>query len=135
MSADTYTSEQCGKPSYLVRNKVGLCVYGWASDWNTGYGYLSQLVDSRLINPEGGSPNFSVRIPEVDKLIDQLAVEQDEAKRADISTRIDKLIMENAYIYPGVYSKAVDLRGKDVTNVFINDAFGQYDYTAMGKKQ
>jgi peptide/nickel transport system substrate-binding protein len=135
MSADTYTSEQCGKPSYLVRNKVGLCVYGWASDWNTGYGYLSQLVDSRLINPEGGSPNFSVRIPEVDKLIDQLAVEQDEAKRADISTQIDKLIMENAYIYPGVYSKAVDLRGKDVTNVFINDAFGQYDYTAMGKKQ
>ncbi len=135
MPDDTYTSELCGKPSYLVDNNVGLCVYGWGADWNTGYGYLAQLVDSRVINPEGGSPNFAVRIPEVDKLIDQLAVEQDTDKRAEISTQIDQLVMENAYYFPGIYAKAVMLRGKDVTNVFVNDAFGYYDYTAMGKKQ
>ncbi len=132
---DTYTSEQCGKPSYLVANKMGLCTYSWGADWNTGYGYLAQLVDSRTINPEGGAPNFSVRLPAVDKLIDQLALEQDDAKRAAISTAIDKLVMESASFYPGVYAKAVLLRGKDVTNTFVNDAFGQYDYTAMGKKQ
>src|SRR4051812_48554035 len=135
MPDDTYTSEQCGKPSYLVDNKVGLCVYGWGADWNTGYGYLAQIVDSRVINPEGGSPNFAVRIPEVDKLIDQLAVEQDATKRADISTQIDELVMKNAFYYPGIYAKAVLLRGKDLTNVFLNDAFGYYDYTALGKKQ
>jgi len=88
-----------------------------------------------LINPNGGSPNFAVRLPAVDKLLDQLAVQQDDAKRAAISNQIDHLVMASAEIYPGVYSKSVDLRGKDVTNVFINDAFGQYDYTAMGKKQ
>ncbi len=132
---DTYTAEQCGKPSYLVANKMGLCTYSWGADWNTGYGYLAQLVDSRTINPEGGAPNFSVRLPAVDKLIDQLALEQDDAKRAAISTAIDKLVMESASFYPGVYAKAVLLRGKDVTNTFVNDAFGQYDYTAMGKKQ
>ncbi len=132
---DTYTSEQCGKPSYLVANKMGLCTYSWGADWNTGYGYLAQLVDSRTINPEGGAPNFAVRLPAVDKLIDQLALEQDDAKRAAISTAIDKLVMESASFYPGVYAKAVLLRGKDVTNTFVNDAFGQYDYTAMGKKQ
>jgi peptide/nickel transport system substrate-binding protein len=135
MPDDTYTSEQCGKPSYLVDNNVGLCVYGWGADWNTGYGYLAQLVDSRLINPEGGAPNFSVRIPEVDKLLDQMAVEQDANKRADIATQIDQLVMKNAYYFPGIYAKAVLLRGKNVTNTFINDAFGYYDYTAMGKKQ
>jgi peptide/nickel transport system substrate-binding protein len=134
LSADTFTSETCGKPSYLVTNNMGICVYGWAADWNTGYGYLAQLVDSRTINPEGGSPNFAVRIPAVDKLLDQLAVEQDEAKRADISGQIDKLVMEEAEIYPGLYGKAVLLRGKNVTNVFVTDAFGQYDYTAMGVK-
>jgi len=135
MPDDTYTAELCGKPSYLVDNNIGLCVYGWAADWNTGYGYLSGITDSRKINPEGGKANFSVTIPEVDKLLDQLAVEPDADKRADISTQIDELVMENAYFYPGIYSKAVDLRGKNVTNVFINDAFGQYDYTAMGVKQ
>ena len=135
MPDDTYSSETCGKPAYVVANNVGLCVYGWGADWPTGYGFLSQLVDSRLINPEGGSANHSVRSPEVDKLLDQLAVEPDAAKRADISTQIDKLVMEGAYLYPGVYAKGVLLRGKNVTNVFINDAFnGQYDYTAHGRE-
>jgi peptide/nickel transport system substrate-binding protein len=135
MADDTFTSEQCGKPSYNVANNVGLCVYGWAADWNTGYGFLSQLVDSRLINPEGGSPNFAVRDPEVDKLLDQMAVEQDEAKRTELGTQVDKLVMGDAYFYPGLYAKGVYLRGKDATNVFINNAFGEYDYTAMGVKR
>ena len=65
------------------QNKVGLCVYGWGADWPTGYGFLSQIVDSRTINPAGGSSNFTVRIPEVDKLLDQIAVEHDANKRAD----------------------------------------------------
>ena len=132
---DTYTGDTCGKPAYVVENNVGLCVYGWGADWNTGYGYLAQLVDSRIINPEGGSPNFSVRLPEVDALIDELAVELDETKRAEISTEIDKLVMDNAAIYPGLYAKAVMLRGKNVTNLFINDYYGYYDYTALGVKQ
>ncbi|MET0839264.1 MAG: ABC transporter substrate-binding protein [Marmoricola sp.] len=136
MADDTFTSEQCGKPSYNVANNVGICVYGWGADWPTGYGFLSQLVDSRIINPAGGSANFAVRIPAVDKLIDQLAVEQDAGKREEISAQIDKLVMEDAYIYPGVYAKGVLLRGKNVTNIFITDAFnGQYDYTAIGVKQ
>ncbi len=102
----------------------------------TGYGFLSQITDSRVINPQGGSANFAVRLPEVDKLLDQLAVEPDTDKRAELSTQIDKLVMKNAFFYPGVYAKGVLLRGKNTTNVFINDALsGQYDYTAMGVKQ
>ena len=135
LSGDTYTSETCGKPSWVVANKVGMCVYGWGADWNTGYGYLAQITDSRVINPEGGSANFSVRIPAVDKLIDQLAVEPSADKRNQLSVEIDKTVMENAYIYPGLYAKAVFLRGKNTTNSFVNDAFGMYDYTAMGVKK
>ena len=69
-------------------------------------------------------------------IVDQLAVEPDATKRADISTQVDKLVMENAALYPGIYAKGVLLRGKNTTNVFINDALsGQYDYTAMGVKK
>ncbi len=63
LADDTFTSATCGKPSYVVANNMGLCVYGWGADWNTGYGFLSQIVDSRVINPEGGSANFAVRDP------------------------------------------------------------------------
>ncbi len=41
--------------------------------------------------------------------------------------------MNQAVIYPGVYAKSLLLRGKDLTNVFVNQQFGMYDYTAFGK--
>ena len=136
LDANGFTTSYCGKPSWVVANKVGMCVYGWGADWPTGYGFLSQVVDERIINPEGGSPNFAVRIPAVDKLVDQLAVEQDATKRADLSAQIDQMVMQQAFIYPGISAKGVLLRGKNVTNIFVNDALsGQYDYTAMGVKK
>ena len=114
MPDDTYTSEQCGKPSYIVANNVGICVYGWGADWTTGYGFLSQLVDSRVINPEGGSPNFSVRIPEVDKLIDQLAVGAGRGQACrHLRARSTSWSWRTPYIYPGVYAKGVLLRGEE----------------------
>ena len=130
-----YFSATCGLPSYVVKNNIGLCTNGWGADWNDGYGFLSQIVDSRVIQPTGGSSNTSVRIPEVDKLLDQAVVEQDETKRNGLWGDIDKRVMEEAEIYPGLYSKAVLLRSKNATNVFVNDAFGYYDYTAMGVKR
>lgn len=130
-----YFSSTCGLPSYVVKNNVGLCTNGWGADWNDGYGFLSQIVDSRVIRATGGSSNLSVRIPEVDTLLDKAMVEQDETARNKMWGEIDKKVMEQAVIYPGVYSKAVLLRSKNATNVFVNEAFGYYDYTAMGVKK
>ena len=74
-------------------------------------------------------------MPEVDKLIDKMAVDPSEDGRASAGGQIDKLIMDAAEIYPGIDAKTVLLRGKGLKNVFINDAYGgQYDYTALGVK-
>ena len=40
--------------------------------------------------------------------------------------------MENAVVLPSVYSKALTLRSKNATNIFVNEAYGQYDYMMMG---
>ena len=130
-----YFSGTCGLPSYVVKNNLGLCVNGWGADWPDGYGFLSQIVDSRVIRETGGSSNTSVRIPEVDKMLDAAVVEQDETTRNKMWGDIDEAVMKQAVIYPGVYAKAVLLRSKNATNVFINEAFGYYDYTAMGVKK
>ena len=130
-----YFSATCGLPSYVVKNNIGMCVNGWGSDWPDGYGFLSQIVDSRVIRPTGGSSNTSVRIPEVDTMLDKAMVEQDEEARNKMWAEIDRRVMEEAVIYPGVYAKAVLLRGENITNVFVNESFGYYDYTAMGVKQ
>ena len=129
-----YFSATCGMPSYVVKNNIGMCANGWGADWPDGYGFLSQIVDSRVIRETGGSSNTSVRIPEVDTMLDKAIVELDETKRNEMWGAIDKRVMEEAVIYPGVYSKAVLLRSKNATNVFVNDSFGYYDYTAMGVK-
>jgi peptide/nickel transport system substrate-binding protein len=91
-------------------------------------------VDSRVIRPAGGSSNTSVRIPEVDKMLDAAQVELDQAKREADWGAIDKRVMEEAVIYPGIDAKSVLLRGQNLTNVFVNDSYGMYDYMSLGVK-
>ena len=130
-----YFSLYAGKPSYRDGEGLGLMTNGWQADWNDGFGFLSQIVDSRTIREAGGSSNLSVYIPEVDEMIDQALAETDVAARDAIWGAIDRRVMEEAVILPGVYSKALTLRSRTATNIFVNDAFGQYDYMMMGVDQ
>jgi peptide/nickel transport system substrate-binding protein len=127
-----YLALYAGKPSYANGNNLGLMVYGWGADWPDGFGFLSQIVDSRTIRASGGNSNLSVHIPEVDNMIDQAVAQTDTNRRNQMWAAIDKRVMEEAVVLPGVWAKAVTLRGTQTTNVFVSDAFGQYDYTAMG---
>lgn len=127
-----YFAQYAGNPPFMRKNGIGLATNGWGADWNDGFGFLSQIVDSRVIRETGGSSNISVRIPEVDKLLDQALAETDTAKREVIWGQIDKRVMEEAVILPGVYAKSLLMRGKGVTNLYINDSFNMYDYLDMG---
>ena len=131
----TYFSENCGLPPFVVKNNLGLCTNGWGADWNDGFGFLSQIVDSRVIRETGGSSNTSVRIPEVDEMLDQAVNELDQAKREAMWSEIDRRVMEEAVVYPGVYAKSVLLRGQGLTNVFVNDSYGRYAYMTLGVQQ
>ncbi|MEV0719862.1 ABC transporter substrate-binding protein [Asanoa sp. NPDC050611] len=127
-----YFALYAGKPSYRNSNNLGLMVNSWAADWNDGFGFLSQIVDGRVIRDTGGSSNLSVNIPEVNNMIDQAIAETDTAKRDALWGAIDKRVMEEAVILPGVWAKQVTVRSKNTTNVFVNDAYGQYDYLSLG---
>jgi peptide/nickel transport system substrate-binding protein len=131
LATKDYFSLHVGKPSYAKENGIGMATNGWAPDWNDGFGMLSQIVDSRVIREAGGSSNLSVRIPEVDALLDKAILEPDVSKREPIWLQIDKRVMQEAVILPGVWAKAVTLRSRNAANVFVNEAFGQYDYLAM----
>jgi peptide/nickel transport system substrate-binding protein len=130
-----YFSAYAGNPPYVKKNNLGLVLNGWGADWNDGFGFLSQIVDSRVIRETGGSSNTSVRIPEVDKMLDGALLELDTDKRNQMWGEIDKRVMEEAVIYPGLYAKSLLLRPTKATNVFVSDAFGMYDYLAMGAQK
>ena len=130
-----YFAQYAGLPPYVVKNKLGLALNGWAADWPDGFGFLSQIVDSRVIRAAGGSSNTSVRIPEVDKMLDKALTELDTDKRNQDWGAIDKRVMEEAVIYPGVYSKSLLVRSKNATNIFVTDAYGEYDYLGLGAQK
>ncbi|GAB2680653.1 ABC transporter substrate-binding protein [Kribbella swartbergensis] len=132
--AGDYFSQYAGHPGFVVKNNLGLSTNGWGADWPDGFGFLSQIVDSRVIRSTGGSSNTSVRIPEVDKMLDAAVAETDSHKREAMWSQIDKRVMEEAVIYPGMYAKSLLVRPKGLTNVFVSDAFNMYDYLAMGVK-
>ena len=128
-----YFSSYAGNPPFVKANNLGLALNSCGADWPDGFGFLSQIVYSRVILETGGATNTSVRIPEVNKMLDQAVSELDTAKRNALWGQIDKRVMEDASIYPGVYAKSLLMRGKNLTNVFVGQSFGYYDYMALGK--
>jgi peptide/nickel transport system substrate-binding protein len=129
-----YTKLYAGKPDYAKANKLGVIVYGWGADWPDGFGFLSQIVDSRVIRPSGNT-NLGIKVPAVDKGIDEAMAETDISKREAIWGNVDKSVMEAAAVVPGVWAKGLLFRPDTITNVFVNNGFTMYDYAAMGVKQ
>ncbi|MGZ4638778.1 MAG: ABC transporter substrate-binding protein [Actinomycetes bacterium] len=127
-----YTKLYAGKPDYAKKNKLGLIVYGWGADWPDGFGFLSQIVDSRTIRAAGGNTNLGIKVPEADALLDKALATTDKAAREKIWGQIDQVVMENASALPGVWAKGLLFRPDTLTNVFVNNGFGMYDYAALG---
>ncbi|WP_030452362.1 ABC transporter substrate-binding protein [Herbidospora cretacea] len=129
-----YFTAYAGKPAYTKANGIGLATNGWGADWNDGFGFLSQIVDSRTIR-EAGNYNLSVKDPAIDALVDKAFATADTAGRDAVWGEIDQKVMEGAYVLPAVYAKGLLLRGKGVTNQFVTGAFDMYDYLALGVQQ
>jgi peptide/nickel transport system substrate-binding protein len=129
-----YFKLYAGKPAYRNGKGLGLMTNGWGADWPDGFGFLQQIVDSRVIREAGGSSNLSVMDPKVDQMLDNALLELDLKKREGLWGAIDKQVMEDAVILPGIWARGLLYRGKNLKNVFISNGFQMYDYLAMGVK-
>jgi peptide/nickel transport system substrate-binding protein len=129
-----YFKLYAGKPVYAKANGLGLNIMGWSADWPDGFGFLSQIVDSRVIRAAGNT-NLGVKDPAVDALIDKALVTTDTPSREKIWVDVDKKVMDDAYILPGIWSKGLLYRPSNLTNVFVTDGFQMYDYLALGVKK
>ncbi|MFF5112488.1 ABC transporter substrate-binding protein [Streptosporangium sp. NPDC000509] len=127
-----YFALYAGKPDFVKKNGIGLATNGWGADWNDGFGFMSQIVDSRTIRESGGNYNLSIKDKEIDAKIDQVFQETDVAKRDALWGEIDQRVMEQAYVLPSVWSKGVLVRPQGATNVFVTGAFDMYDYLNLG---
>ncbi|WP_432995196.1 ABC transporter substrate-binding protein [Dactylosporangium sp. CA-233914] len=127
-----YFRSTIGAPSNVAAKGYGLMMAGWGADFPTGYGYLSVLVDGRNISASGNNNYAELNDPEINTLIDQAKAESDPKKAADIWQNIDHKVMDASVMVPFVYDKALNYRNPRVTNVFVTEYYGMYDFGSLG---
>jgi len=130
--AGDYFKLYAGKPDYAKTNNLGLATNGWGADWPDGFGFISQIVDSRTIRPSGGNYNLSVKDPAVDALLDKAVVTTDTTARNQMYVDVDKKVMADATILPTLWSKGLYYRPDNLTNVYFFQGYDMYDYANLG---
>jgi peptide/nickel transport system substrate-binding protein len=53
--AEDYYRLYAGNLAFVKANNIGLIVTGWNADWPDGFGFLAQIVDSRVIRGAGNT--------------------------------------------------------------------------------
>ncbi|GAB2487970.1 ABC transporter substrate-binding protein [Streptosporangium sandarakinum] len=130
-----WSSQYAGKPEFVHKNNLGIMIAGWGSDWPSGFGFLSQIVDGRFIKDSGNYNMMELDDPTVNELLDKGIQTTDTAARNEIWSQVDKKVMESAAFMPFVYEKTLLFRPSNLTNVYVHPAYGMYDYTWLGVKQ
>jgi peptide/nickel transport system substrate-binding protein len=130
-----YFANFAGSTAFDKQHGVGLMFMGWGADWPSGYGFLQQIVDGRAIKASGNSNLSQLNDPAVNKLFDDSTTVTDVTARNKIWSQVDQAVMADAAILPIVYDKALLYRNPEVTNVFVEPAYGMYSYSAMGIKK
>ncbi|HZN70756.1 MAG TPA: ABC transporter substrate-binding protein, partial [Micromonosporaceae bacterium] len=73
---------------------------------------------------------------DVDRMLDEALQTTDTAAREKIWSQIDKRVMEEAVVLPGIWAKVLLYRPPTLTNVFVSDGLGgYYEFVQMGVKQ
>jgi hypothetical protein len=70
---------------------LGLIITGWGADWPDGFGFLSQIVDSRVIR-DAGNTNLGIVDPSIDAMLDQALRTTEAAAREKLWVDIDRKV-------------------------------------------
>jgi len=129
-----YFTNFAGVPTFVHQHDLGLDIGGWAADWPDGYGFLYYLTAGEAISPAGNTNIGELNDPVVNKLFAKAVATTDTAARNQIWSQIDRQVMSDAVILPGVYAKSLLYRNPNLTNVFVHLYYGMYDYASLGRK-
>src|SRR6266567_1499232 len=129
-----YFTDFAGVPTYVHSHNLGLDVGGWAPDWPDGYGMLYYVTAGPAIQPAGNTNIGELNDPAVNSMFDHAVATTDATARNAIWSQIDKQVMSDAVILPGVYAKSLLYRPPNMTNVFVQRYYAMYNYSTLGLK-
>ena len=130
-----YYTNFAGSTAFVHSHNLGIDFGGWGPDWPDGYGFLDEISNGNAIVTSGGNTNIEeLNDPVINSGFVKAANLLNPAQRNAIWTQIDHQIMVDAGILPIVYNKALLYRPANLTNVYVDPAFGMYNYAVLGLK-
>ena len=130
----TYYANFAGVPKYTEQHDIGVAFGGWAVDWPDGYGFFDFITAGDTISPAGNYNVEQLSGPVVNNLIAKMAVTNNATTRNSYTSQIDLQVMKDAGILPEVYAKSLLYRGPKLTNVYVQEYYGMYNYAVLGLK-
>jgi peptide/nickel transport system substrate-binding protein len=127
-----YFSDFAGVPNFVHQHDLGIMMMGWQADWPDGLGFFSQIADGRAIKTAGNTNIEEENNPQINTLLDQAAATTDASSRTTMYDQIDKLMMSDAVVVPMVYATTLLYRNPKLTNVYVSQPYGMYDYSQLG---
>jgi peptide/nickel transport system substrate-binding protein len=133
-TAANYFGTFAGVPTYVHSHGLGLLAGGWGPDWPDAFGWGWALFDGQAIVPAGNANIGELNDPKVNNWFKQLEASSSQSTRNSISAQIDMQVMKDAVMLPAVYSKSLLYRSPALTNVYVQKAYGMYNYGVLGTK-
>jgi peptide/nickel transport system substrate-binding protein len=130
----TYYGNFAGVPRYVHSHGLGIDIGGWAPDWPDGYGQFEYIAAGNSISPAGNTNVEELNDPVVNNLIGKFGTTVDATTRNGYTSQIDKQIMTDAGFLPIVYAKSLLYRSPSLTNVYVQEYYGMYNYAVLGLK-
>jgi peptide/nickel transport system substrate-binding protein len=130
----SYYSTYAGVPAYVHSHDLGLDMGGWGADFPDAWGWSDELYNGNAIATAGNTNIEELNDPVVNNLLAQFQLTLNPTVRDNYANEIDHEVMKDAVMLPIVYSKALDYRPPDLTNVFVQYYYGMYDYGDIGIK-
>jgi peptide/nickel transport system substrate-binding protein len=131
----TYYSNFCGSPAYVHSHNLGLCAGGWAADWPDAWGWFDEIANGNAIASAGNTNISELNDPMVNGWLGKMeGTGVTLAQQNTYANQIDQQIMKDAAFLPLVYAKSLLYRSPQLTNVFVQQYYGMYNYTTLGCK-
>jgi peptide/nickel transport system substrate-binding protein len=130
-----YYTNFAGVPNYVHSHDIGMAIGSWGADWPDGYGFLYDLSDGSAIIPFGNVNIAEINDPVINGLFHRAMTTVSSSAATATWPKIDMKIMKDAAVLPIVYQKVLLYRPPDVTNVYLDEVYGMYNYAVLGLKK
>ena len=125
-----------GNLNWEKTNRVLVANVAWGPDFPDGNGFMTYMVGAAGVSTNGNASNYTYWTDKTfnGMLASALQISDPTARNAEYA-KADQYAMAQAVIVPLLDETALDIRAKNATNVYVMNAYGMYDYAAIGASQ